>query len=261
MLLNYQTSGYGPSILVLHGLFGNSGNWKSIAGKFSANYQVITVDLRNHGRSGWDNDVSYTVMASDIFELMDHLGLNQAILVGHSMGGKTAMTAALQSPQRISGLVVVDIAPVTYQHSHIDLINTLLSLDISSAKNRRDLDAIMAVKIPDSGLRMFFSQNLVFQNGSFTWRINLDALAHGMTDLTGFPEFDTESFSKPSLFIYGENSDYVIDEYHHSIEVLFPKAVLEGIANAGHWVHAESPHKVATSILNYCDSVTQSGDL
>ena len=255
MLLNHQITGAGPVLLILHGLFGNSGNWKSISRKLAESFTVVTVDLRNHGRSDWSDDVRYLAMAADIGSLLDHLDYKQATLIGHSMGGKTAMTFALLNPARVSGLVVVDIAPVVYSHSHIDLINTLIRLDIGSARSRKDIDAMMAEEIPEPGLRMFLSQNLVFQENQFKWRINLKALAEGMSELTGFPDLNSQCFHSPCLFLYGTSSDYVLDHHRPKTLQLFPAAEFVGIEGAGHWAHAEAPQRVIDEVHTYAQKV------
>lgn len=256
MQLNYQRDGNGPTLIILHGLFGNLSNWKTISRRLAQNFDTIVVDARNHGRSPWHDEVSYPVMAMDIKQLMDELGIDRAGIVGHSMGGKTAMTLALTIPERLSGIVIVDIAPVVYSHSHIDLIDTLLRLDLGSARKRQDVDQLMQAEIADAGLRQFLSQNLVFRDGQFAWRINLKALAAGMDNLTGFPQNPGNSYSGPALFIHGKNSDYVQDRHHDEIVKLFPHAVFKGVDNAGHWVHAQAPDRVTDEI----ESLFRSGE-
>ncbi len=248
MRLNYQQDGDGRAIVVLHGLFGSLGNWKSIARRLAADYRVITVDLRNHGRSPWHDDVSYPAMAGDVAGLIRQQQLDRPLVVGHSMGGKVAMTLALQYPELISGLVAVDIAPVVYAHSHIDLIHTLQQIDLAAIGSRQDLDRALAPAVDDPGLRMFLSQNLVFSDGGYRWRINLAALAAGMKSLTGFPDFTGRSYRGPARFVHGSESDYVLAEHRPLIEALFPEAVLYSIGGAGHWVHAQAPAEVIEQI-------------
>jgi esterase len=251
VLLNHQISGDGPPLFVLHGLFGSLSNWKSIARKLSTDYRVISVDLRNHGRSPWHNDVSYTAMADDVIELMDYLGIHKAKIVGHSMGGKVAMCAALFSSSRVSEVVSVDIAPVVYSHSHIDLIYTLQDVNLDEITKRRDLDDALQPDIPEPGLRQFLSQNLVFKDDRFQWRINLPALANGMSLLTGFPPTDQGYFNDPALFVYGGNSDYVIPAYHDTTQNLFPHARFVEVPETGHWLHAEKPDVLVEHIVHF----------
>ncbi len=242
-------------MVVLHGLFGSLSNWKGIARTLAKQYRVVTVDLRNHGRSPWHDDVSYPAMAEDVVELFDSLQLETATLVGHSMGGKTAMVLALLHPHLVKSLVVVDIAPVNYRHSHVDLIRTLQSVDLGTLERRQDLDREIRGAIPDSGLRMFLSQNLIFRDGHFEWRINLRALASGMRSLTGFPNIDDKTYSGNTLLLYGEDSDYVKPEHELRVRKLFPGAKLKGIANAGHWVHAQKPDEIISGIQTTIDAV------
>ena len=241
MHLHHQVTGSGEPIIILHGLFGSLSNWNSIAKRLSQSNTVITVDLRNHGRSEWSDDVSYKAMAFDIAELISHLDLSCPHVVGHSMGGKTAMTLALELPDLVKSLTVVDIAPVSYGHSHIDLITTLLSVDLEKIQNRKDFDSTLEPLISDAGLRMFLAQNLVRDSSKYHWRINLQVLYSGMSELVGFPSADGKIYDKPALFVNGALSEYVISEYHPEIYRLFPKAEISTIEGAGHWLHAEKP--------------------
>jgi len=251
MLLNYQIDGDGPPLIVLHGLFGALSNWKGIARKLGPDFQVITADLRNHGRSPWDEDISYPAMAADVIELMDHLAIQEATIVGHSMGGKTAMCAGLLFPERCRSLVIVDIVPVVYNHSHIDLIRVLQDVDLDGIKKRSDLDDALKQNIPEQALRLFLSQNLVFREQRYQWRINLDALAAGMHSLTGFPDVGNTTYPESTLFIYGESSDYVLPQHREPTRHLFPRAEFLPVAGAGHWLHAEKPDVVIEAIREH----------
>ena len=249
MELNFQDDGAGRAVVVLHGLFGSLSNWKRIARQLAGERRMVTADLRNHGRSPWSDDVSYPAMAEDVAALIDRLGIDAPIIVGHSMGGKVAMTLAQQQPERVAGLVVVDIAPVVYPHSHIDLIHTLLEIDLSAIGSRKDFDAVLSASLPDPALRMFLSQNLVFDDGAYRWRINLRALAAGMDLLTGYPELPGAKYPGPACFVYGAESDYVMPQYLPAIRSRFPHATLQRVDGAGHWVHAEAPDRVMSAIL------------
>lgn len=248
MRLNFQDRGSGPPLIIMHGLFGSLSNWKSIARRLEDDHRVVIVDLRNHGRSGWSDDVSYPAMADDIAELMDRLGLERSSLVGHSMGGKVAMSMALTQPGRVDRLVVVDIAPVEYGHSHEGLVETMLGVDLDRIHSRQDLDAQLEHSIPEPGVRSFLGQNLEFADGRYRWRINLEALANAMGLLTGFPGFGDQHFDGPTCFVYGQNSDYVGADHRAAIKRYFPNATLIGIPAAGHWVHAEKPDAVIDAI-------------
>jgi esterase len=251
--LNFNDEGSGRPVVILHGLFGSSSNWKGIARQLSAVCRVITVDLRNHGGSPWDDDVSYAAMADDVRELLDRLRLERAVLVGHSMGGKVAMTLALTAPERVGALGVVDIAPVVYGHSHEGLIEAMSNVDLTRIGNRRDLDAQLAPYIPEAAVRQFLGQNLVYRNDQYAWRVNLRALARGMTLLTGFPDPGPARYNGDCVFIYGEASDYVLPAHHESIRRHFPRARLVAVPDAGHWVHAERPDRVRAAITELLD--------
>ncbi|GJL83043.1 MAG: alpha/beta hydrolase [marine bacterium B5-7] len=259
MNLNYKDEGHGPPLIILHGLFGSMTNWRGIASRLKVSFRVITVDLRNHGRSDWSDDVSYESMAADIIALGNDLELDEVILLGHSMGGKTAMAAALLYPERVAGLVVVDIAPISYNHSHETLINTLLKVDLDTINNRQDLDRVLSRDIAEKGLRMFLSQNLVAAEGGFKWRVNLRGLSEGMGSLVGFPDFDVRRFEKPSLFLYGRQSNYVTEAYQGEIDRYFPNAHMEAIDEAGHWLHAEKPQRVIDAVHEFGHGINSQG--
>ena len=184
--------------------------------------------------------MTYAAMAQDVADWLTVLGAERAIFVGHSMGGKTAMSLALTAPERVVSLIVIDIAPVSYNHSHLDLIDAMRALDLSTLRARSEADQSLAEHIPDPTLRGFLLQNLVLQDGSLYWRLNLSALAAHMDELVGFPPFEDKSYTGPVLFVGGKYSEYVLPEYVPSIRSYFPQARLEYI-DAGHWVHAEQP--------------------
>lgn len=244
-ILHYTRQGSGTPLLILHGLYGSGSNWGSHAKWLAEDFDVILPDLRNHGRSFHHADMRYTAMAADVRRLMDALQLESTLVLGHSMGGKTAMTLALESPQRVRALVVADIAPVDYRHqSHDNLIATMRRLDFSRIRSRADADAALAKDIPDKGLRQFLLTNLRGGSHGYGWRIPLDILADGLAQLEGFSATDGR-YDGPTLFVYGANSDYVTDEAKQPIRRYFPNAQLRAIENAGHWLHAEQPELFA----------------
>ena len=255
MKLHYQVIGSGQPIVILHGLFGSLSNWNSIGKVLAQHYKVITVDLRNHGRSDWNNDVSYLAMATDVAELIVDLQLEPPHIIGHSMGGKTAMVLSLHSPHLLRSMTVVDIAPVSYSHSHTELIDTLLSVDLANINNRKDIDTSLLPNIADAGMRMFIAQNVVRESSGYRWRVNLSALRAGMNELIGFPEDISATFSKPSLFLWGQHSDYIKNEYYQKIYSLFPNAEINMINDAGHWLHAENPSEMTTQTLRFLKNI------
>jgi esterase len=230
-----------PPLAILHGLFGSGRNWASIAQRVAARRPVIAFDLRNHGASGWAGGMAYGEMAEDVLALLDERGYRRSALLGHSMGGKVAMMAALRDPDMIERLVVVDVAPVAYRPHHLGFVRAMRALDLSAIKRRGEADEALALAVPDAAERGFLLQNLVFDPGP-RWRLNLEAIEREMPHLTGFPAVpDNTLYQGPALFVAGGRSDYLLPEYEPATRRLFPNAHIVRIPNAGHWVHAEQP--------------------
>ena len=249
-LLNYNQQGEGEPLLIIHGLFGSSRNWKTLAGRFAENYRVITPDLRNHGDSFHAPSMSYAEMAQDIVTLMDTENIASAYFIGHSMGGKVAMKLAHENPQRVKKLVVADVAPVAYRHHYDEIIEPVLALDLSSLRNRREADEKLLKSITDQRIRLFILQNLVFNNGVAHWKLNWVAIRDNMAEITGYEDISRWAVSIPSLFISGENSNYIDDVGRALITEHFLDVQFNTLAQAGHWLHAEQPdafyHVVST---------------
>lgn len=242
MKLHYQESGEGIPLIIIHGLFGSADNWRSMAKYFSRFYHVISVDLRNHGRSPHSDEQNFTVMAEDIHELCDDLRLESVHILGHSLGGKVAMKFAAMYPDMVSKLVVVDIAPRQYFSAHTPLMDAMLALNLSEFTSRTEVDAALDEAIPDKAVRQFLLMNLVSEHDSFKWRINLTALKANFTELMA-SIFDTEVLTIPSLFVYGELSDYVTEQDRQQISAQFTHVKFKCIEKAGHWVQAERPQQ------------------
>lgn len=232
--------GDGPAVAILHGLFGSGRNWTTISRSLAASHRVLLFDLRNHGLSPWADGMSYEVMAADVRAALAARGLDRAALLGHSLGGKVAMTLALTEPQRVERLLVVDIAPVVYPPSLLGHLQAMQSLDLTQIRRRSEADRPLAAAIPDPAERAFLLQNLVFEEGRARWRVNLAAIAAGMPLISGFPLFPGR-YEGPALFIAGGRSTYLRPEHEPFIKRLFPAARVARIAEAGHWVHAEEP--------------------
>jgi len=232
----------GPDFVVLHGLFGSGKNWRSFAGSLEDDFQVWTLDARNHGDSPHADSMSYQQMAEDVARFFAENELENVILLGHSMGGKTAMQLALQFPDRIAALIVVDIAPVCYDHLHkqLKLIEAMQELDLAAEMSRSEIEKKLAVKIPEKRLLSFLMTNLNRQNGQFQWRIGLEQIAAGMPELLNYPELKSV-FKGPVQFIGGENSAYLKFEYHALIRKYFPESRITMLENCGHWLHVEQP--------------------
>lgn len=230
------------AIVLLHGLFGSSTNFGSIARQLADDLHVIVPDLRNHGQSPHATPHSYAAMADDVIGLLDERGIPSAALVGHSMGGKVAMHLALTHPQRVTCLAVVDMSPVAYTHDFDAVLSAFHAVDLDAIQSRADADAQMRTAVPASGVRAFLLQNLTRQGGRWAWRLNLPALADAQADIIGFPRYAAQTgFDGPTRFIYGELSDYVRPSHHVAIERLFPQATMCRVEGAGHWVYADRP--------------------
>ncbi len=253
MNLAYTEFGDGPPLLILHGLFGSGRNWTTIAKKLAEDRRVLTVDLRNHGASPWNPVMDYPAMAADVLALIDREGFDRPVVLGHSMGGKTAMAAALTAPEAVGALIVADIAPVTYQHSNAAYVEAMRAIDLSRIERRADADDALKKSVPETGVRGFLLQNLVFGDGGPRWQLNLDAIAESMDRLIDFPFGAGEAvYDGPTQFIAGGASDYVRQSHHDAIRAFFPEATIETIDGAGHWLHAEKPQEfldIATRFL------------
>ncbi len=231
----------GETLLILHGLLGSGRNWASIAKRLAGRFKVITLDLRNHGGSPWADVMSYPAMAADVRAYIERHALGPVTVIGHSMGGKTAMRLALDAPSLVERLVVVDIAPVNYDHSTGEYVEALRRLDLVGTTSRNQVDERLAADVPEAAIRAFLLQNLVRGEDGFSWRANLDALSAAMPELMAFPTGEHDSYRGPTLLLAGASSNYVQPAHRPLIEALFAKADIRKIADAGHWVHAEQP--------------------
>ena len=253
-LLNTQVFGElsdQPTMLIAHGLFGSGRNWRAIARRFSADRQVITVDMRNHASSFWDDDHSYHALADDLQNVLGTLNGSVDVL-GHSMGGKAAMILALRNPDNLNRLIVADIAPVTYAHSQMSNIDIMRSLDLSGITRRSEADVLLQDQLPEAASRAFLLQSLELSENGNRWTLNLDALAKNMDDIVGFPDV-SGIFDRQTVFIKGGASDYILPKDMDMINTLFPHSTLVEIPNAAHWVHAENPRafiEVVADFLN-----------
>ena len=225
-------------LVIAHGLFGSGRNWGAVAKRLSAARQVVAVDMRNHGDSPRARPHDYEGMAEDLAATIDALG-GRADVLGHSMGGKAAMMLALSRPALVRRLIVADIAPVAYDHSHAGHIATMRGLDLAGVTRRSEADARLAPALADPGLRAFLLQSLDLTDGA-RWKLDLDALEEGMAATVGWPA-PKGRFDGPALFVAGGQSDYLTPAHHDAIRAQFPDATFHTIPEAGHWLHAEQP--------------------
>lgn len=241
--LAFDAVGDGAPLVILHGLFGSSTNWRSVARRLSAGHRVLSVDLRNHGASPWAETMDYAAMAGDVSRLIARQGLQRPSLIGHSMGGKVAMALALLQPELIERLVVVDIAPVQYADRLSVFAEAMRTVDATHAASREEVSQRLAGALPDAaGVVPFLMQNLVAHNSHFDWRINLPAISAAMPALSAFPQaLSGLRFERPMHVIAGGRSDYVQRREGAEFAPMFPRAQVEFIEAAGHWVHADQP--------------------
>lgn len=250
MELNYKQFGQGDPIIILHGLFGMLDNWQTIARKLGEHYTVFIIDQRNHGKSPHHPDFDYQIMADDLKSFMEDNWIYQAHLIGHSMGGKTVMQFALDNPDMIDKLVVVDIAPQKYKGGHQLIFEALFGLDLENTTNRKDAEKQLEEKIPEFGIRQFLLKNLSRKKeGGYAWKMNLEAIHEHYEDILANIEGD--SVDVPTLFIKGGRSKYIQEENHENIFNLFPNAEIKTIEDAGHWVHAEQPQLLMKQVLDF----------
>lgn len=251
-----RSAGAGPALVMLHGLYGSGNNWRGIARPFEADHRVLLPDLRSHGGSPADPDMDYRRMASDVVALLDREGIDRADLVGHSMGGKVAMALALTAPQRIRRLLVVDIAPMAYDHSaeHGGIIRAMQGVDLSAVQARDDVDTALSDSIPQAMVRQFLLTNLQHRAGGWQWRIPLDILADQLSVIQGWPDGLGTFSGAPVWFIHGEASDYVEQTGRAAIIRHFPAAAIKGCPGVGHWVHAEAPERFRADLQGFLNN-------
>ena len=251
MKLNFRTYGSGEPLIILHGDFGSADNWQTLGKEFSQNYKVYLVDQRNHGNSPHSDEFDYNVMADDILELLLNENIDKINLLGHSMGGKTAMTFATRYPEKVDKLVVVDIAPKYYPPHHEKIFRGFRSIKLDSLKSRQEADEQMAYTISDAGVRQFILKNLTRNDqNEFTWKLNLDAI-EANSENVGQGLSDDDWFNGHVLFIAGGYSDYIQRDDEQKIRTHFPNAEIITIPGAGHWVHAEQPKTLARKVNEF----------
>lgn len=239
--LNYKTFGQGYPVIILHGLFGTLDNWQTIARQLADHFTVYIPDQRNHGRSPHIDEINYPVLSEDLRHFMESHWIYKAHIIGHSMGGKTAMQFALDHGDMVDKLVVVDIAPKAYAGGHEEIFAALTSLDLQAIDSRQQAEVLLKRRIPEQGTLQFLMKNLSRdKDGRFVWKMNLKALYRHYLELTAAVT-GQEPFEGPALFIRGERSPYILDEDLTDIRRLFPRATLATVPNAGHWVHADQP--------------------
>lgn len=241
-------------LIILHGLFGSGVNWRGVARRLSGDRRILVMDMRNHGRSFNETAMSYPDLAGDVLDTLAAQGIERADLLGHSMGGKAAMVAALEQPEHVRRLVVVDIAPVMYTHSHLPMVEAMMQLGTAALGSRAQADEALRSSIEEPMVRQFLLQSLEKADNGYRWRLNLEALRDGMEELVGFPALSESRFDGPVLFLYGGESDYVQPEHRPRIEGYFPNADYAEVEGAGHWVHADRPEALMTRVAAFLEA-------
>ena len=267
MELHFKKTGEGVPVIILHGLYGSSDNWFSFARDLaSEGHEVFLPDARNHGDSPHADEHTYDAMSEDLFNFMKQHHIDKANLIGHSMGGKTAIHFALKYPGKLSSLIVVDISPGTYHENkrrgsalptHQEILDALDGMDLSSVHTRKEADEYLAGTIHSERIRQFLLKNLKRESkDAFSWGLNVSALKKELPRiLEGFdlpgkrPEKEVTGF--PVVFIRGSESPYIQDEDRELIKEIFPAARIETVPGAGHWIHAEKPEALMDLVTRY----------
>lgn len=250
MKLFSRELGQGEPMIILHGLFGSSDNWLTQAKLLGGHYKVYTIDQRNHGQSPHSDDFDYVAMVHDLEEFVDSNNLQNPVIIGHSMGGKTAMNFALAHPDKLSKLIVVDIAPRSYNLEHYTIAEGLKAIPVEKISSRNEAEEILSQHVPEPDVRQFLLKNLQRKStGGFSWKINLPVISDKLANIGLDLQFQGK-FEKPTLFIRGERSKYIGDTDWKRITEIFPHAELETM-KTGHWVQAEKPQEFSDAVIQW----------
>jgi len=250
MKLHTRERGSGPVLFILHGLFGSGDNWNSVARGLEDRWRVVMPDLANHGQSPHTHTYTFDSMAADLFDTADDLGIKTFSLMGHSMGGKAAMVAALSDPRRIEKLIVADVAPRGYPPRHRKVIEAMKKVRSAQVGSRQEADRLMAEDIHDRMIRAFLLKNLVPDDNGYRWRLGLDTIDRTYDELIGWSEFES-TFTRPTLFIGGGRSNYLAGQDEPEIRRLFPQARIVTLSEAGHWIHTDEPEQFLREVRQF----------
>jgi len=256
--LHHEQFGEGPDLVILHGLFGSGNNWRSFAKKLSKDFRISLVDLRNHGKSPHSLEMDYVVMLEDVLVFLEKKTAGSVSILGHSMGGKTAMQLALRHPQKVQKLIVGDIAPVVYTHGneHRSYIRALNNIPLKQGLTRTEIDNLLHNSIPERTIRAFLLTNLEIRSNQSSWKINLTALEEHLSDLIDFP-IDPKMlpFEENCLFIAGSNSNYIRTEHQSILQSWFPKHRFVRLKNCGHWLHVDQPEALMKTLKYFLSEI------
>lgn len=253
MKLHYRTIGEGKPLFIIHGLFGSSDNWQTLGKRFAEKYKVYFVDQRNHGHSPHSDDFNYELMVQDFYELVTDVGESNIQIIGHSMGGKTAIGFATKYPQVIHKMIVADISHKPYPMHHDQILEGLNAIDLTVVKSRTEAEKILEKYIPQFGVRQFLLKNLYWIEPGIQlgWRINLPVLGREIGNILSEIKFDT--LEVETLFIRGDLSNYILESDYAEIAHKFPNSSIHTIHGAGHWVHAEAPEEFYQQVMQFLD--------
>ena len=250
MKLFYRQSGHGSPLIILHGLFGSSDNWYTLAKVFAERFTVYLVDQRNHGQSPQSVEFDYKLLTEDLEEFIQEHAIQKPVIMGHSMGGKAAMNFAIKYPGQLSKLIVVDIVPKAYPVHHDAILDGLKAIPLTGLGSRNEADKILSDYVPEPAVRQFLLKNLSRKNeGGFEWKINLEAIDRNIEQM-GVDLIFSGKYDGPSLFVKGKKSNYYGDDDEALIKTIFPKAEFAAL-DTGHWVQAEKPDEFSKLVLNY----------
>ncbi|MBX2915497.1 MAG: alpha/beta fold hydrolase [Cyclobacteriaceae bacterium] len=250
MKLHYRKSGAGRPLIILHGLLGSSDNWFSLAKVFAESFEVYLVDQRNHGQSPHSAEFNYPLMVEDLHTFIEEHNLNQPAIIGHSMGGKTAMNFAVKYPTLLSELIVVDIVPKAYPVHHDHILDGMHAIDLASLTSRTEADTILSKHVSEPDVRQFLLKNLYRTSESkFAWRVNLAAIDAHLEEIGAGMQTEG-TYTGPALFIMGAHSNYFAAGDEGTIKSIFPKAKIVTL-ETGHWVQAEKPVEFSATVLQF----------
>lgn len=251
--LNYKTFGSGDPVVIMHGLFGMLDNWQTIAKKLAEHYMVYIVDLRDHGKSDHTDEFNYQLLAQDIADFLESEWIHSAYIIGHSMGGKTALQLTVDHPDLVEKLVVVDIGTKKYPGGHETIIKALNAVPIGEVQSRKEVEEVLSEYVDEPGVRLFLMKNLSREKtGGYRWKMNLPLLTKHYQDILDAIQIE-EIVDTPTMFIRGGKSRYISDEDIKIMNPLFEDVRWETVTDAGHWVHAEQPSELLSLIRSFLD--------
>jgi esterase len=251
MRLQALEAGQGPPLVLLHGLFGSARNWGAVQKALASEYRVVALDLRNHGASPHARGMGYAAQAADVAETLTALGIESAVVLGHSVGGKAAMMLALTRPELVERLIIADIAPRPYAPALRTVVAAMQAVPLHAALTRTEADQALRAAVPEAPIRSFLLQNLRFETTPPSWRMGLAEIAAAMPEIEDFAPPQGARFEGPTLAMAGALSPYIRAEDQAAFRALFPQISFVSIPRAGHWLHAENPEGFLAALKEF----------